>query len=114
MDEVHCCANAGAVLIKVLPNAPHFNLADAKYPSFYRAMAQRKLPFLNHVDSEFSLISKDQSMGEPDRLHLALDEGVTVIAIHACSYGLMLYEKFLPTLHDFATRYPTFIPTSPH
>jgi hypothetical protein len=47
-------------------------------------------------------------MGEPDRLRLALDEGVTVIAAHACSYGLMLYEKFIPTFHEFATRYPNF------
>ena len=50
----------------------------------------------------------DQSVGEPDRLRTALDEGTTVIAAHACSYGLMLYEKFLPTLQDFAKRYPNF------
>ena len=37
-----------------------------------------------------------------------VDEGTTVIAAHACSYGLMLYEKFLPTLQDFAKRYPNF------
>jgi hypothetical protein len=108
VDEVHRCADAGAVLIKVLPNAQHFNPADPKYTLFYRALAERKLPFLSHVGYEFSLIGKDQSMGEPDRLRLALDEGVTVIAAHACSYGLMLYEKFLPILHDFTARYPNF------
>jgi hypothetical protein len=54
------------------------------------------------------LIGKDQSVGDPDRLKLALDEGATVIAAHACSYGLMLYEKFLPTFQDFAKRYPHF------
>ena len=47
-------------------------------------------------------------MGDPDRLRTALDEGVTVIAAHACSYGLMLYEKFIPTLHEFANTYPNF------
>jgi hypothetical protein len=108
IDEVHRCADAGAVLIKVLPNAQHFNPADPKYVPFYRAMAQRKLPFLSHVGYEFSLIGKDQSMGDPERLRLALDEGVTVIAAHACSYGLMLYEKFIPIFHDFAKRYPNF------
>ena len=84
-------------LVKVLPNAQHFDPADPKYTAFYRALAERKLPFLSHVGYEFSLIGKDQSVGDPDRLRLALDEGVTVIAAHACSYGLMLYEKFLPT-----------------
>jgi predicted TIM-barrel fold metal-dependent hydrolase len=108
IEEVHRCADAGAALVKVLPNAQQFNPADPTYKPFYRALADRKLPFLSHVGYEFSLIGKDQSVGDPDRLKLALDEGATVIAAHACSYGLMLYEKFLPTFQDFATRYPHF------
>ena len=56
------------------------------------------VPLLSHVGYEFSLIGKDQSVGDPNRLRMALDEGVAVIAAHACSYGLMLYEKFYPTL----------------
>ena len=108
IDEVHRCADAGATLVKVLPNAQQFNPADPRYKSFYRTLAERKLPFLSHVGYEFSLIGKDQSVGDPDRLRLALDEGATVIAGHACSYGLMFYEKFLPTFQDLATRYPHF------
>lgn len=108
VDEVHRCAEAGAALVKVLPNAQQFNPADPRYTPFYRALAERQLPFLSHVGYEFSLIGKDQSVGDPDRLKLALDEGATVIAAHACSYGLMLYEKFIPTLHDFVKRYPHF------
>ena len=108
VDELHRCADAGAVLVKVLPNAQQFNPGDPTYKPFYRALADRKLPFLSHVGYEFSLIGKDQSVGDPDRLKLALDEGATVIAAHACSYGLMLYEKFLPTFQDFAKRYPHF------
>ena len=108
IDEVHRCADAGATLIKVLPNAQQFNPADVRYKPVYRALAERKLPLLSHVGYEFSLIGKDQSVGNPDHLRLALDEGVTVIAAHACSYGLMLYEKFLPTLQDFVKRYPHF------
>jgi predicted TIM-barrel fold metal-dependent hydrolase len=108
IDELHRCADAGAVLVKVLPNTQQFNPADPSYKSFYRALAERKLPLLSHVGYEFSLIGKYQSLGNPDRLRLALNEGATIIAAHACSYGLMLYEKFIPTLHDFATRYPNF------
>ena len=108
IDEVHRCADAGAVLIKVLPNAQQFNPANPRYKPFYRALAQRRLPFLSHVGYEFSLIGKDQSLGDPARLRLALDEGVTVIAAHACSYGLMLYEKFLPTFQELSRQYPNF------
>jgi uncharacterized protein len=108
VEEVHRCAEAGATLVKVLPNAQQFNPADLRYKAFYRALAERKLPFLSHVGYEFSLIGKDQSVGDPDRLRVALDEGATVIAGHACSYGLMFYEKFLPTFQDLAKRYPHF------
>lgn len=108
VDEVHRCADAGTVLVKVLANAQQFDPANRQYIPFYRALAERKLPLLSHVGYEFSLIGKDQSVGEPDRLRLALEEGVTVIAAHACSYGLILYEKFLPVLHDLVQRYPHF------
>ena len=108
VEEVHRCADAGAVLVKVLPNAQQFNQADPRYKTFYRTLAERKLPFLSHVGYEFSLIGKDQSVGDPDRLQVALDEGATVIAAHACSYGLIVYEKFIPTLREFVKRYPNF------
>jgi predicted TIM-barrel fold metal-dependent hydrolase len=108
VDEVHRCADAGAALVKTLPNAQQFNPADSRYKPFYRALVERRLPFLSHVGYEFSLIGKDQSVGNPDRLEVALDNGVTVIAAHACSYGLMVYERFLPVLLDFGTRYPNF------
>lgn len=108
VDEVHRCADAGASLVKVLPNAQQFNPAEARYTPFYRALAERRLPFLSHVGYEFSLIGKDQSVGNPERLELALEQGVTVIAAHACSYGLMVYERFLPVLLDFSSRYANF------
>jgi len=108
IEEVHRCADAGAVLVKVLPNAQHFNPADPKYKPFYRALTERKLPLLSHVGYELSLIGKDQSLGDPDHLTLALEEGATVIAAHACSYGLMLYEKFLPTFRKLVATYPNF------
>ena len=108
IDEVHRCADAGAVLVKVLPNAKQFDPANPNYKPFYRALAERNLPFLSHVGYEFSLIGKDQSVGDPERLRVPLDEGATVIAAHACSYGLILYEKFLPTLRDLVNHYPNF------
>jgi uncharacterized protein len=108
LDELARCADAGAVLIKVLPNAQQFDPADVRHKTFYRAMAGRGLPLLSHVGYEFSLIGKDQSLGDPARLRVPLDEGVTVIAAHACSSGLAVYEKFLPTFIDLAQRYEHF------
>ena len=108
VEEVHRCAEAGAALVKVLPNSQQFNPGNPQYKPFYRALAERNLPLLSHVGYEFSLIGKDQSVGNPDRLQVALDEGTTVIAAHGCSYGLMIVEKFFPTLQDFVNKYPNF------
>ena len=108
VDEVHRCADAGAALVKVLPNSQQFDPGHTKYAAFYRALAERRLPFLSHVGYEFSLIGKDQSVGDPAKLRVALDEGTTVIAAHGCSYGLMLYEKFYPTFKELVATYPNF------
>ena len=108
VDEVHRCADAGCTLVKVLPNAQQFDPANLGYKPFYRALAERGLPLLSHVGYEFSLIGKDQTMGDPDRLRVPLEEGVMVIAAHACSYGLMIYEKFLPAFHELVRRYENF------
>lgn len=108
IEELHRCAEAGAVLVKVLPNSQQFDPGHSRYKNFYRELAKLGLPLLSHVGYEFSLMGKDQSVGDPNRLRTALDEGATVIAAHACSYGLMLYEKFYPTLLEFVNHYPNF------
>jgi len=108
IDELHRCAEAGATLVKILPNTQHFDPAHLDYRPFYRTLARLRIPLLSHVGYEFSLISRDQSLGDPNRLRVALDEGAPVIAAHACSYGLMLYEKFHPTFLDLVSRYPNF------
>jgi predicted TIM-barrel fold metal-dependent hydrolase len=89
VEEIHRCADAEAILVKVLPNAQQLHPADPYYKAFYRAPDLRKLPFLGHVAYKFRSIGKDQSVGDPDRLRVALDEGATVIAGHACSCELM-------------------------
>ena len=108
IEELHRCAEAGAVLVKVLPNSQQFDPSNHRYKKFYRELATLGLPLLSHVGYEFSLIGKDQSVGDPNRLRTALEEGATVIAAHACSNGLMIYEKYYSTLLEFVNRYPNF------
>jgi hypothetical protein len=108
VEEVERCAKAGAALVKVLPNVQGFNPGNPAYVPFYRALARHRLPLLSHVGYEFSLIGKDQSVGDPDRLRLALDEGVTVIAAHGCSNGLVVHEPYYATLLTLVQIYPHF------
>lgn len=108
LEEAERCADAGAVLVKVLPNAQCFDPGLERYQAFYRVLAKRKLALLSHVGFEFSLIGQDQSVGDPARLQVALEEGVTVIAAHGCSTGLFVWEKYLGTMRALAARYPRF------
>ncbi len=108
IEELERCVEEGAVLVKVLPNAQSFDPSDKRYIPFYRALAKYRIPLLSHVGYEFSLIGKDQSAGDPERLRVALDEGVCVIAAHACSYGLMFPEPYFKVFREFAHRYTNF------
>ena len=108
VDELERCAEQGAALVKVLPNSQCFDPADKRYLPFYRALARLRIPLLSHVGYEFSLMGRDQSAGDPRRLRVALEEGVCVIAAHACSNGLFFPEPHFKTLLEFAHRYPRF------
>jgi len=108
VEELERCAAAGAALVKVLPNTQGFDLGNRRYLPFYKKMAQLKIPLLSHVGYEFTLGGQDQAAGDPDRLRLALDEGVTVIAAHGCSSGLVFYERYVSTFLDLVRLYPNF------
>lgn len=106
--ELERCVAAGAVLVKVLPNAQGFDPGDRRYAPFYRTLARLRLPLLSHVGYEFSLIGRDQTAGDPNKLRAPLDEGVTVIAAHGCSNGLVFSEPYYRTLLELARQYPNF------
>jgi uncharacterized protein len=108
VEELERCVEAGAVLVKILPNAQRFDPSDRRYLSFYRALAKSHIPLLSHVGFEFSLIGKNQSAGDPKRLQLALEEGVGVIAAHSCSLGLFFPEPYFKVFLEFTRRYPDF------
>lgn len=108
LDELDRCAEEGAVLVKVLPNAQVFDPAEARFRPFYRRLAELRLPLLSHVGYEFSLIGQDQTLGDPKRLVPALEEGVTVIAAHGCSFGLFFYEKHFGTMLRLVAQHANF------
>ena len=68
--EVARCAEAGAALVKVLPNAQGFDPGSSGYIPFYRALARHRLPPLSHGGYEFSLIGNptpQSRLMEPSR-----------------------------------------------
>ena len=108
LDELDRCVAAGAKLVKVLPNTQGFDPGNRKYIPFYTKLAQRKIPLLSHVGYEFTLTPQDQSAGDPSKLRVPLEEGVTVIAAHGCSSGLFFYERYIPTFLNLVQLYKNF------
>ena len=108
IEELERCTEAGAALVKVLPNSQGFDPGNRQYIPFYRKLAQLSIPLLSHVGYEFSLIGKDQSAGDPNKLRVPLEEGATVIAAHGCSNGLVAYEPYYRTLLGLVRRYVNF------
>ncbi len=78
---------AGAVLMKWLPSIQHIDLADKRLVPFYQRMQQHGLPLLTHTGDEASFTYARNELGDPHRLRLALEQGVTVIAAHAAANG---------------------------
>lgn len=108
LEELERCAARGAALVKVLPNVQRFDPADRRFKDFYRALGRLKLPLLIHTGWEFTLFAAEQSLGDPRRLALALEEGVTVIAAHGCSSGLVTYGRSRSVLREWVRRFPNF------
>ena len=108
IEELDRCVEAGAKLVKVLPNTQGFDPGNRRYIPFYRRLARHKIPFLSHVGYEIVLTGQDQSAGDPNKLRVPLEEGATVIAAHGCSNGLVAYEPYYRTLLDLVRRYVNF------
>ena len=106
LEEIDRCSQAGAVLVKWLPNAQGIDPSDSRHRAFYRRLRDCKMPLLSHTGSEFTLRTVSQDFGDPGRLRLALDEGVTVIAAHCGVSYSGLSARYLGDWLALVRRYP--------
>jgi uncharacterized protein len=77
----------GARLVKWIPSIMQFDPADERLTPFYRKLVELKLPLLTHAGQERSFTSARDELCDPQRLHLPLKLGVTVIVAHIASTG---------------------------
>lgn len=109
LEEVDRCFEAGAALVKWIPNSQGIDPLNNRYKAFYGKLREYKMPLLTHTGAEFTLKITSQNLGAPKRLKLALDEGVTVIAAHCgVSYaGLSTryLKEWLALVKDFPNLY---------
>jgi len=102
-DELDRCIEGGAVLIKWIPNSQIIDPSNKKYKWFYKKLAEKNIPLLCHTGPEHAVpvVKKEyQKLGDPCKLKLALDEGVTVIAAHCASSFFPWQESYLEALSE--------------
>ena len=106
LDALERTAEEGAVLIKLIPNSHGFDPAQARHRSYFRKLAELNLPLLSHTGAELVLPAQKQAWGDLRRLRPALDEGVTVIAAHGGSSGLVFNGSAPRRFEQMLRRYP--------
>lgn len=106
LEELDRCIESGAVLLKWLPNSQGFDPMDPALVPFYRRMAQARLPLLCHTGPEYALTAAEWNFGRLERLRLALDEGVTVIAAHGGGADILNLGRPFHTVAEMLLTYP--------
>ncbi|MBM3830878.1 MAG: metal-dependent hydrolase [Verrucomicrobia bacterium] len=87
LAQLDWAATKGARLVKWIPSIMQFDPADERLTPFYKQLVELKLPLLTHAGQERSFTSARDELCDPQRLHLPLKLGVTVIVAHIASTG---------------------------
>jgi len=93
LERLDKVADDGAVLIKWLPSIQHIDPSNKRLVPFYRRLSGLGLPLLTHTGKESTFTWARDELGDPERLRLPLEEGVTVIAAHGSSSGMSRGKK---------------------
>jgi hypothetical protein len=82
LEELDRCVEAGAVVMKCLPNCQNIDFAEPRFVPFWKRMAELRLPLLAHTGGEHTVPIVNAALADPKRLRFPLQCGVTVIAAH--------------------------------
>ncbi len=104
--ELDRCVDAGAVMMKCLPNCQNIDCSNRRYQPFWERMAHHGIPLLAHTGGELSLRVYDSRLADPALLELPLRCGVTVIAAHCGTASLLWDRNYLSALGKMMEIHP--------
>src|SRR5688572_13820093 len=105
-DELERCLEAGAVMLKLLPNCHNVDCNDVRYRRFWERMAEAKLPLLAHTGGEHTVPVIRKDLSDPRTLRLPLECGVTVIAAHCATKSGLADKDYFEDFCDMLAEYP--------
>ena len=106
IERLEGAKKQGALLIKWLPAIQQIEPSEKKLIPFYEKLAELDLPLLSHAGDEHAFTSANNSLGDPQKLKLPLQVGVTVIVAHAATTGKSLGEDNMQRLLPMFAQYP--------
>lgn len=109
LEELAWAKSQGAVLVKWLPSIMNFDPADPALIPFYQKLVELELPLLTHTGNERSFSTAQEEFGDPARLELPLQLGVTVIAAHIGSTGYFQKQRSTDRLAALMLRHTNLL-----
>jgi predicted TIM-barrel fold metal-dependent hydrolase len=106
LEELARCLDAGAVMMKCLPNCQNINCGDRRFIPFWEKMAAAGLPLLAHTGGEHTLPVVQPRFADPRILKLPLECGVTVIAAHCGTRSALFDPEYFHVFAEMTTRFP--------
>lgn len=106
LEELDRCLDAGAAMMKLLPNYQNVNCSEPRYRKFWERMAEAGLPLLSHTGGEYTVPNHFPKYADPRLLKLPLQCGVTVVAAHSAARSGLFDPDYLPVLVEMMTRFP--------
>lgn len=106
MEELECCINQGARVLKLLPNCLNIDYSEARYIPFWECMAKNNMLLLSHTGGEKTLPVMRPEFANPELLRSPLECGVPVIAAHSAGRSGIFDPDHTKTLLKLFKEFP--------
>lgn len=106
MAELEHCLEAGARVLKLLPNCLNVDYANPRLLPFWRMMAEHRMILLSHTGGELSLPVINHHFADPRLLLHPLECGVTVIAAHCAGRSGLWDADYTAELLEMFGQWP--------
>ena len=87
LERLKWAKENGARLVKWIPSIMLFDPSDEAFRPFYEKLIEYRMPLLTHAGQERSFTNAKDELCDPQKLHLPLKMGVTVVVAHIASTG---------------------------
>ena len=105
LEELEKCLEAGAPVMKCLPNCQNIDCNEKKFAPFWTRMAEAGMILLAHTGGEMSLPVVNAKYADPRTLTLPLECGVTVIAAHCAGRSCLWDPDYTNSLLSMFSRF---------